>query len=65
MLTFAGEWWGKLDIKFYGKKEDYEMIGKEHALVLPNHHSDIDWMIDGSFVKELQYLGFIFYCARL
>lgn len=45
VLTVLGEWWGHLEIKFYGKKEDYEKIGKEHAIVLPNHRSDIDWLI--------------------
>ncbi|XP_028413146.1 1-acyl-sn-glycerol-3-phosphate acyltransferase delta-like [Dendronephthya gigantea] len=57
MLTFAGEWWGKLDLKFYGKKEDYDKLGKEHALVLPNHRSDIDWMIGWIICERTGILG--------
>ncbi|XP_046847783.1 1-acyl-sn-glycerol-3-phosphate acyltransferase delta-like [Xenia sp. Carnegie-2017] len=57
MLTFAGEWWGELDIKFYGKKEDYDLIGKEHCLVLPNHRSDIDWMIGWILCERTGILG--------
>jgi lysophosphatidic acid acyltransferase/lysophosphatidylinositol acyltransferase len=57
VLTFLGEWWGKLDIKFYGKKEDYELVGKEHALVLPNHRSDIDWMIGWIICERTGILG--------
>ena len=57
VITFAGEWWGKLDIKFYGKKEDYEFIGKEHALVLPNHLSDIDWMVGWIICERTGILG--------
>lgn len=57
MLTFLGEWWGQMDIKFYGKKEDYEKIGKEHALVLPNHRSDIDWLIGWIICERTGILG--------
>lgn len=50
MLTFVGEWWGQLDIKFYGKKEDYELIGK-----------DIDWMVGWILCERTGILGVMKY----
>ena len=34
-----------MDIKLYGKKEDFAKIGKESAICLANHRSDVDWLI--------------------
>ena len=34
-----------MDIKLYGKKEDFDKIGKESAICLCNHRSDVDWLI--------------------
>ena len=34
-----------MDIKLYGKKEDFDKIGKESAICLANHRSDVDWLI--------------------
>ena len=39
------EWWSCIDIKLYGRKEDYDILGKESAICLSNHRSDIDWLI--------------------
>lgn len=44
-LTFLAEWWSGMDIKIYGKKEDFDKIGKESAICLANHRSDVDWLI--------------------
>ena len=44
-LTFLAEWWSGLDIKLYGTKEDFEKLGKESAICLCNHRSDVDWLI--------------------
>jgi len=44
-LTFLSEWWSGLDIKLYGTKEDFDMLGKESAICLSNHRSDVDWLI--------------------
>jgi len=44
-MTFLAEWWSGMDIKLYGKKEDFDKIGKESAICLANHRSDVDWLI--------------------
>ena len=44
-LTFLAEWWSGLDIKLYGTKEDFDKLGKESAICLCNHRSDVDWLI--------------------
>ena len=44
-LTFLADWWSGMDIKLYGKKEDFDKIGKESAICLANHRSDVDWLI--------------------
>ncbi|KAM7431510.1 hypothetical protein ABFA07_017925 [Porites harrisoni] len=44
-LTFLAEWWSGLDIKLYGTKEDFDKLGKESAIIVCNHRSDVDWLI--------------------
>ena len=34
-----------MDLKLYGKKEDFDKLGKESAICLANHRSDVDWLI--------------------
>ena len=56
-LTFAGDWWADIDITFYGKKEDYEKIGNESAMLMPNHRSDIDWLVGYMIADRKGILG--------
>ena len=56
-LTFAGEWWADIDITFYGKQEDYEKIGNESAMLMPNHRSDIDWLVGYIIAERKGILG--------
>ena len=56
-LTFVAEWWANVDIKFYGDAEDYKKIGKESALVVPNHRGDIDWLTGYIIGERGGYLG--------
>ncbi|KAJ7363652.1 hypothetical protein OS493_009814 [Desmophyllum pertusum] len=44
-LTFLAEWWSGMEIKLYGTKEDFDKLGKERAICLCNHRSDVDWLI--------------------
>ncbi|XP_044482055.1 1-acyl-sn-glycerol-3-phosphate acyltransferase PLS1-like [Mangifera indica] len=36
------EWWAGLKVKLYTDSKTYELMGKEHALIMPNHLSDLD-----------------------
>lgn len=51
------EWWGSLDLKLYGTKEDFKMIGHENAIVVANHRSDVDWLIGWVLAERAGVLG--------
>ena len=56
-LTFLAEWWSGLNIKLYGTKEDMEKLGKESAICLSNHRSDVDWLIGYIVADRAGILG--------
>ncbi|KAB2615426.1 hypothetical protein D8674_022014 [Pyrus ussuriensis x Pyrus communis] len=41
-LIWLMEWWGGLKVKLYTDLETYRLMGKEHALLMPNHICDAD-----------------------
>ena len=46
-----------MDIKLYGRKEDFDKIGKENAIIVANHRSDIDWLIGWVMAERAGVLG--------
>ena len=56
-MTFVSDWWANVDITFYGKKEDYQKIGTESAMLMPNHRSDIDWLVGYMIADRNGILG--------
>ena len=56
-VTFVSDWWANVDVTFYGKKEDYEKIGTESAMLMPNHRSDIDWLVGYMIADRNGILG--------
>ncbi|XP_019155648.1 PREDICTED: 1-acyl-sn-glycerol-3-phosphate acyltransferase PLS1-like [Ipomoea nil] len=38
-------WWANIKVKLYIDPETYELLGKENAVVISNHRSDIDWLV--------------------
>ena len=56
-LTFLAEWWSGLDIKLYGTKEDFDKLGKESAIILCNHRSDVDWLIGYTLADRVGVLA--------
>ena len=56
-LTFLAEWWCGLDIKFYGTKEDFDKLGKETAICLCNHRSDVDWLLGYTLAERAGVLA--------
>ena len=63
VIPWALESWAEYDIKVYGVTgEDFNnLIGRyantEHALVIMNHHGDLDWMIGWVFINRCGLLG--------
>ncbi|KAJ4882160.1 1-acyl-sn-glycerol-3-phosphate acyltransferase 3 [Raphanus sativus] len=56
-LIWLVDWWACIKINLYADAETLELIGKEHALVLCNHRSDIDWLIGWVIAQRSGCLG--------
>ncbi|KAI3806527.1 hypothetical protein L1987_22434 [Smallanthus sonchifolius] len=56
-LVWIFDWWAGVKVQVYADSETLEMMGKEHALVLANHKSDIDWLIGWVFAQRSECLG--------
>ncbi|XP_051138946.1 1-acyl-sn-glycerol-3-phosphate acyltransferase 2-like isoform X2 [Andrographis paniculata] len=44
-LVWLIDWWAGVKIEFYTDSDTFKYMGKEHALVICNHRSDIDWLV--------------------
>ncbi|KAJ9565482.1 hypothetical protein OSB04_001448 [Centaurea solstitialis] len=56
-LVWIVDWWAGVKVQLYTDPETLEMMGKEHALVIANHKSDIDWLIGWVFAQRSGCLG--------
>jgi len=43
-LLFLADWWSKSTVTFYCEEEVLDGLGKEHAVILMNHHYELDWL---------------------
>ncbi|XP_062204265.1 1-acyl-sn-glycerol-3-phosphate acyltransferase PLS1-like isoform X2 [Phragmites australis] len=44
-------------VQLHADQETYELMGKEHALIISNHRSDIDWLIGWILAQRSGCLG--------
>lgn len=44
-VVWMMEWWSGLEVKLYTDFKTYQLMGKEHALLMSNHVSDADTLI--------------------
>ncbi|KAJ0657331.1 putative 1-acylglycerol-3-phosphate O-acyltransferase [Helianthus annuus] len=44
-VVWLFDWWAHIKVDLYIDSETLELMGKEHALLICNHKSDIDWLI--------------------
>ncbi|XP_041028549.1 1-acyl-sn-glycerol-3-phosphate acyltransferase 2 [Juglans microcarpa x Juglans regia] len=56
-LVWLVDWWAGVKIQVYADHETFQLMGKEHALVLSNHRSDIDWLIGWVIAQRSGCLG--------
>ncbi|XP_071686608.1 1-acyl-sn-glycerol-3-phosphate acyltransferase 2-like [Rutidosis leptorrhynchoides] len=56
-LVWIVDWWAGVKVRLYTDPETLKMMGKEHALVIANHKSDIDWLIGWVFAQRSGCLG--------
>ncbi|CAN0909977.1 1-acyl-sn-glycerol-3-phosphate acyltransferase 2 [Linum grandiflorum] len=56
-LVWIVDWWAGVKIELYTDSETLRQMGKEHALVLCNHRSDIDWLVGWVLAQRSGCLG--------
>ncbi|KAJ4844012.1 1-acyl-sn-glycerol-3-phosphate acyltransferase 3 [Turnera subulata] len=56
-LIWLLDWWAGLKIEVYADDETFQSMGKEHALLICNHRSDIDWLVGWIMAQRSGCLG--------
>ncbi|XP_044468180.1 1-acyl-sn-glycerol-3-phosphate acyltransferase 2-like isoform X2 [Mangifera indica] len=56
-LIWLFDWWAGIKVKIYTDRETLKKMGKEHALVISNHRSDIDWLVGWVLAQRSGCLG--------
>ncbi|CAH9079523.1 unnamed protein product [Cuscuta epithymum] len=56
-LVWLVDWWAGIKIKLFTDPETLKLMGKEHALVISNHKSDIDWLVGWVLAQRSGCLG--------
>ncbi|KAJ0973619.1 hypothetical protein J5N97_015584 [Dioscorea zingiberensis] len=56
-LVWLFDWWAAIEVQVHADAETLQFIGKEHALVIPNHRSDVDWLVGWILAERTGYLG--------
>ncbi|CAA2974430.1 1-acyl-sn-glycerol-3-phosphate acyltransferase 2-like [Olea europaea subsp. europaea] len=56
-LVWLIDWWAGVKIQLYMDSETFKLMGKEHALIMPNHRSDIDWLVGWVLAQKSGCLG--------
>ncbi|XP_027365502.1 1-acyl-sn-glycerol-3-phosphate acyltransferase 2-like [Abrus precatorius] len=56
-LVWIIDWWAGVKIQVFTDRETFRLMGKEHALVISNHRSDIDWLVGWVLAQRSGCLG--------
>lgn len=56
-LVWLMDWWAGVQIRVYVESETWRHMGKEHALVISNHRSDLDWLFGWVLAQRVGCLG--------
>ncbi len=56
-LLFVGDWWSGSRVRIFASPETLNCLGTEHAIVVMNHHYEIDWMIGWMVAARFGILG--------
>ncbi|XP_061337941.1 1-acyl-sn-glycerol-3-phosphate acyltransferase 3-like [Gastrolobium bilobum] len=59
-LIWLVDWWAGFKVNLYVDSETFQLIGKENALLICNHKSDVDWLIGWVLAQRYGCLG----CTR-
>ncbi|PON59040.1 Phospholipid/glycerol acyltransferase [Parasponia andersonii] len=56
-LIWFIDWWAAIKVEVHADAETLQLLGKEHALVISNHRSDIDWLVGWVLAQRSGCLG--------
>ncbi|KAK9104430.1 hypothetical protein Scep_021274 [Stephania cephalantha] len=56
-LVWLIDWWAHVKVQLYTDSETFNLMGKEHALLICNHRSDIDWLVGWVLAQRAGCLG--------
>lgn len=56
-LVWLMDWWAGVQIRVYVDSESWRFFGKEHALIISNHRSDLDWLFGWVLSQRVGCLG--------
>ncbi|KAH7543550.1 1-acyl-sn-glycerol-3-phosphate acyltransferase 3 [Ziziphus jujuba] len=56
-LIWLIDWWAGIKVEVYTDPETFRLMGKEHAFLICNHRSDIDWLIGWVLAQRSGCLG--------
>ncbi|KAI5392707.1 1-acyl-sn-glycerol-3-phosphate acyltransferase 2 [Lathyrus oleraceus] len=56
-LIWLIDWWAGVKVQIYTDRETFRLMGKEHALVICNHRSNIDWLVGWVLAQRSGCLG--------
>ncbi|GLT39727.1 hypothetical protein SLA2020_139030 [Shorea laevis] len=56
-LIWIFDWWAGVKIQLFTDSETFKLMGKEHALVMCNHRSDLDWLVGWVLAQRSGCLG--------
>lgn len=56
-LVWLFDWSAHVKVQLYMDPDEYKLMGKEHALFIPNHRSDVDWLVGWVLAQRSGCLG--------
>ncbi|XP_020205465.1 1-acyl-sn-glycerol-3-phosphate acyltransferase 2 [Cajanus cajan] len=56
-LVWIIDWWAGVKVQVFTDHNTFRSMGKEHALVISNHRSDIDWLVGWVLAQRSGCLG--------
>ncbi|KAK1366219.1 1-acylglycerol-3-phosphate O-acyltransferase [Heracleum sosnowskyi] len=56
-FIWLADWWAGVKIELFTDAETFHLMGKEHALIICNHKSDVDWLIGWILAQRSGCLG--------
>ncbi|CAL5437886.1 unnamed protein product [Camellia sinensis] len=56
-IIWLFDWWADIKVDLFIDSETFQLMGREHALVIANHRCDIDWLVGWVLAQRAGCLG--------